>query len=134
MRFGILGPSLTYSIACSSSAMAIGEAFRAIRDGYLDCVLAGGAESMVNDGTIVAWEALGVLAKEHPDGPAASSRPFAKDRTGFVLGEGAATLVLEAAEAVEARGGQPIAEIVGFDRYAVYLFDYGVPVAKTPDF
>jgi 3-oxoacyl-[acyl-carrier-protein] synthase II len=114
MRFGMLGPSLTYSIACSSSAMAIGEAFRAIRDGYLDCVLAGGAESMVNDGTIVAWEALGVLAKEHPDGPAASSRPFAKDRTGFVLGEGSAILVLEAEDTVDARGGQPIAEIVGF--------------------
>ena len=114
MRFGMLGPSLTYSIACSASAMAIGEAFRAIRDGYLDCIVAGGAESMVNDGSIVAWEALGVLAKEHPDGPAASSRPFAKDRTGFVLGEGSATLVLEAAEAVHARGVQPIAEIVGF--------------------
>jgi 3-oxoacyl-(acyl-carrier-protein) synthase len=114
MRFGMLGPSLTYSIACSSSAMAIGEAFRAIRDGYLDCVLAGGAESMVNDGSILAWEALGVLAKEHPDGPAASSRPFAKDRTGFVLGEGSATLVLETADAARARGAQPIAEIVGF--------------------
>jgi len=114
MRFGMLGPSLTYSIACSSSAMAIGEAFRAIRDGYLDCALAGGAESMVNDGTIVAWEALGVLAKEHPDGPAASSRPFAKDRTGFVLGEGSAAIVLETEDAVRAREVRPIAEIVGF--------------------
>jgi 3-oxoacyl-[acyl-carrier-protein] synthase II len=114
MRYGILGPSFTYSIACSSSAVAIGEAFRAIRDGYLDCAVAGGAESMLNDGTIVAWEALSVLAKEHPDGPAASSRPFAKDRTGFVLGEGSAILVLEEADAVRARGAQPIAEIVGF--------------------
>jgi 3-oxoacyl-[acyl-carrier-protein] synthase II len=114
MRYGILGPSFTYSIACSSSAVAIGEAFRAVRDGYLDCVVAGGAESMVNDGSIAAWEALGVLAKEHPDGPATSSRPFAKDRSGFVLGEGSATLVLEAAAAVRARGVQPIAEIVGF--------------------
>jgi 3-oxoacyl-[acyl-carrier-protein] synthase II len=114
MRFGMLGPSLTYSIACASSAMAIGEAFRAIRDGYLDCIVAGGAESMMNDGSIVAWQALSVLAKEHPDGPAASSRPFAKDRTGFVLGEGSAALVLETADAVRARGGQPIAEIVGF--------------------
>jgi 3-oxoacyl-[acyl-carrier-protein] synthase II len=114
MRYGILGPSFTYSIACSSSAVAIGEAFRAIRDGYLDCAVAGGAESMLNDGTIVAWEALSVLAKEHPDGPAASSRPFAKDRTGFVLGEGSATLVLEEANAARARGARPIAEIVGF--------------------
>ncbi len=114
MRYGILGPSFTYSIACSSSAVAIGEAFRAIRDGYLDCAVAGGTESMLNDGAIVAWEALSVLAKEHPDGPAASSRPFAKDRTGFVLGEGSATLVLEEADAAHARGAQPIAEIVGF--------------------
>jgi len=114
MRYGILGPSHTYSIACSSSAVAIGEAFRAIRDGYLDCVVAGGAESMVNDGAIVAWEALNVLAKEHPDGAAASSRPFAKDRTGFVLGEGAAVLVLESEDPVRRRGVQPIAEIVGF--------------------
>jgi 3-oxoacyl-[acyl-carrier-protein] synthase II len=114
MRYGILGPSLTYSIACASSAMAIGEAFRAIRDGYLESALAGGAESMLNDGTIAAWEGLGVLAKEHADGPAASSRPFARDRTGFVLGEGAVALVLESADAMRGRGRLPIAEIVGF--------------------
>jgi 3-oxoacyl-[acyl-carrier-protein] synthase II len=104
ITYGILGPSLTYSIACSSSGIAIGEAFRAIRDGYLNRALAGGSESMLNDGTIAAWEGLGVLAKEHPDGPAASSRPFSMDRTGFVLGEGSAALVLEAEDAMRARG------------------------------
>jgi 3-oxoacyl-(acyl-carrier-protein) synthase len=114
MRYGLVGPSLTYSIACASSAAAIGEAFRAIRDGYLDSALAGGAEAMLNDGSMVAWESLGVLAKEHADGPAASSRPFAKDRTGFVLGEGAAVLVLETEDAMRARGAQPIAELVGY--------------------
>jgi 3-oxoacyl-[acyl-carrier-protein] synthase II len=114
LRFKIEGPSLTYSIACSSSAAAIGEAFRAIRDGYLDRALAGGTESMLNDGSVSAWEVLGVLAKEHPDGPGASSRPFAKDRTGFVLGEGAAVIALESEAAVQARGGMPIAEIVGY--------------------
>jgi 3-oxoacyl-[acyl-carrier-protein] synthase II len=114
MRYRIQGPSLTYSIACASSAIAIGEAFRAIRDGYLERALAGGTESMLNDGTVVAWESLGVLAKEHADGPAASSRPFAADRTGFVLGEGAAVLVLEREETMRARGAQPLAEIVGF--------------------
>jgi len=114
MRYGILGPSLTYSVACSSSAIAIGEAFHAIRDGYLDRALAGGAEAMLNDGSVVAWESLGVLAKVHPDGPAASSRPFAADRTGFVLGEGAAVLVVESADAMRARGGHGLAEIVGF--------------------
>ena len=114
MRYGLIGPSLTYSIACASSAMAIGEAFRAIRDGYLDCALAGGAESMLNDTTVAAWESLGVLAREHPDGPAASSRPFARDRSGFVLGEGAVVLVLETEDAMRARRAQPIGEIVGF--------------------
>jgi 3-oxoacyl-[acyl-carrier-protein] synthase II len=114
MRYGLRGPSLTYSIACASSGMAIGEAFRAIRDGYLDCALAGGAESMLNDGSIVAWEGLSVLAKEHADGPAASSRPFARDRSGFVLGEGAAVLSLENEDSARRRGVEPLGEIVGF--------------------
>jgi 3-oxoacyl-[acyl-carrier-protein] synthase II len=114
MRYGMLGPSFTYSIACASSAVAIGEAFRAIRDGYLDRALAGGAEAMLNDGSIVAWEALSVLATEHPDGPAASSRPFATDRSGFVLGEGSAALMLESGDVMRQRGAEPIAEIVGF--------------------
>ena len=114
MRYRIQGPSLTFSIACASSAIAIGEAFRAVRDGYLERALAGGTEAMLNDGSVVAWESLGVLAKEHADGAAASSRPFAADRTGFVLGEGAAVLVLESEEAMQARGAQPLAEIVGF--------------------
>src|SRR5689334_4771744 len=114
MRYAMRGPSLTYSVACASSAIAIGEAFRAIRDGYLECALVGGAEAMLNDGCIAAWEGLGVLAKEHRDGPGASSRPFARDRTGFVLGEGAAMLTLESEPAMSARGGRPLAEIVGF--------------------
>jgi 3-oxoacyl-[acyl-carrier-protein] synthase II len=114
MRYKIAGPTLTYSVACASSAIAIGEAFRALRDGYLDCALAGGTESMMNDGTIAAWEALGVLAKEHPDGPQASSRPFDKQRTGFVLGEGAVVLILETERAMRARGAQPIGEVVGY--------------------
>ncbi|MCC7548031.1 MAG: beta-ketoacyl-[acyl-carrier-protein] synthase family protein [Burkholderiales bacterium] len=114
MRFGLQGPSYTYSIACASSAVAIGEAFRALRDGYLDTAVAGGAESMINDGTLCAWEMLGVLAKEHVEGAAASSRPFSSDRTGFVLGEGAAVLVLECEDTMRARGGAPIAELAGF--------------------
>jgi len=65
---------------------------------------------MLNDGTVAAWEILGVLAKEHPDGAAASSRPFSNDRSGFVLGEGAAVLILESEEAMRARDAQPIAE------------------------
>jgi len=114
MRHKLYGPSQNYSIACSSSTTAIGEAFRAIRDGYLERVVTGGTEAMLNDGSVVCWEALTVLAKEHPEGAHASCRPFAKDRSGLVLGEGAAMLILESETLLEARGVQPLAEIVGY--------------------
>ncbi len=114
MEFGIRGPSHTYSIACSSSAAAIGEAYRAVRDGYLDCVVAGGAEAMLTGGVLICWEAMGVIAKLHQDGPGASVRPFDAARTGFVVAEGAGVLVLEAEEAARARGAAPLGEIVGY--------------------
>ena len=114
MRFGARGPSHTFSVACASSSVAIGEAFRAIRDGYIDRVLAGGSEAMLNDGSVAAWQRLGVMASPHPNGAQASSRPFDKDRTGLVLGEGSVVLVLESEEAAVERGADPIAEIVGY--------------------
>ena len=114
MRFGVQGPAHTYSIACASSTVSIGEAFRAVRDGYLQVALAGGTEAMLNDGSIAAWERLGVLASEHPEGAHASSRPFDSGRTGFVLGEGAAILVIESEDRVAARGALPVAEVVGY--------------------
>tara|TARA_B100000809_G_C15111360_1_gene520733 strand:+ start:501 stop:1736 length:1236 start_codon:yes stop_codon:yes gene_type:complete len=114
MRFGIRGPAQTYSIACASSSVAIGEAFRSIRDGHSDVVIAGGAEAMLNDGSVAAWQAVGVIAKEHTDGAGASCRPFDLERTGLVLGEGAATLILESEERAAARGAELLAEIIGF--------------------
>ncbi len=114
MQFGIYGPAHTYSIACASSSVAIGEAFRSIRDGYTDVVIAGGAEAMLNDGSVAAWQAVGVIAKEHADGARASCRPFDLERTGLVLGEGAATLILESEERATARGAELLAEIAGF--------------------
>ena len=114
MQYGILGPTVTYSIACVSSAVAIGEAFRAIRHGYMDTVLAGGAEAQLNTGTLVGWRELSVLASEHATGAEASSRPFDTDRTGLVLGEGAVVLVLESESAARARGAEVLAEIVGY--------------------
>ncbi len=114
MRFGIRGPAHTYAVACASSSVAIGEAFRSIRDGYADVVVAGGAEAMLNDGSVAAWEAVGVIAKEHTDGAEASCRPFDLERTGLVLGEGAVTLILESEERAVARGAETLAEIVGF--------------------
>ena len=114
MRNKLRGPSQNYSIACASSSTAIGEAFRAIRDGYQERIVTGGTEAMLNDGSICSWEALTVLAKEHPEGAHASCRPFAKDRTGLVLGEGASILILESEAMVEKRNAKPLAEIVGF--------------------
>ena len=114
MQFGIYGPAHTYSIACASSSIAIGEGFRSIRDGYADVVIAGGAEAMLNDGSVAAWQAVGVIAKEHADGAGASCRPFELERTGLVLGEGAATLILESEQRAAARGADLLAEVVGF--------------------
>ena len=114
MQFGIYGPAHTYSIACASSSVAIGEGFRSIRDGYADVVIAGGAEAMLNDGSVAAWQAVGVIAKEHADGAGASCRPFELERTGLVLGEGAATLILESEQRAAARGADLLAEVVGF--------------------
>ena len=114
MQFGIRGPAHTYSIACASSSVAIGEAFRAIRDGYSDVVIAGGAEAMLNDASVAAWQAVGVVAQKHADGAQRSCRPFDAERTGLVLGEGAATLVLESEERAATRGANAVAEIVGY--------------------
>jgi len=111
---GLRGPSFTYSTACSSSAIAIGEACRAIRHGYVDAAIAGGAESLLTLGTIRAWEALRTLAVTDPDDPAASCRPFSKDRTGLVLAEGAGMLVLEALAHASRRGARIHAEVIGY--------------------
>jgi 3-oxoacyl-[acyl-carrier-protein] synthase II len=114
MEFGLRGPALTFSAACASSSIAIGEAFRLIRHGYGEIMLAGGSEAMLTYGVIRAWESLSVLANEWTDDPAASCRPFSADRTGLVLGEGAAVLVLEDMETAVARGAHAYAEIVGY--------------------
>jgi 3-oxoacyl-[acyl-carrier-protein] synthase II len=111
---GLRGPSFTYSTACSSSAIAIGEAYRAIRHGYVDAAIAGGAESLLTLGTIRAWEALRTLAVTDTQDPAASCRPFSKDRTGLVLAEGAGMLVLETLDRASRRGARIHAEVIGY--------------------
>lgn len=115
MKFRLQGPNITYSTACSSSAIAIGESYRKIKHGYADVMLAGGAEAMLTLGAMKAWEALRTLAPEDPDDAAASCKPFAKNRSGLVLGEGAAVLVLEDAERAINRGAKIYAELIGYD-------------------
>ncbi len=114
MEFGLKGPSSTISNACASSANAIGEAFRQIRHGYADAMLAGGAEAPLHRGSVKAWQAMQTLAKPHATGAAHSCRPFSADRSGLVLGEGAAMLVLEAWDSAQARGATILAELVGY--------------------
>lgn len=114
IEFGIRGPACTYSSACSSSAVAIGEAFRAIRFGVVDQALAGGAEALLTEGVIKAWESLGTLARPDPERPETSCRPFAADRSGFLLAEGAAVLALEEEGAARRRGATILAEIAGY--------------------
>jgi beta-ketoacyl-acyl-carrier-protein synthase II len=114
IEHSLRGPSYTYSTACSSSAIAIGEAYRAIRHGYIDAAIAGGAESLLTLGTIRAWEALRTLAVTDAQDPAASCRPFSKDRTGLVLAEGAGMLVLESFDRASRRGARIHAEVIGY--------------------
>lgn len=113
IRFGLHGTNNTYSIACASSATAIGEAMRAIRHGYHDRVLAGGTESLLTYGILHAWHAL--RAHAAPADPiSASCRPFSADRDGLVMGEGSGFLMLESLESAQARGATIWAELVGY--------------------
>src|SRR5229473_2427200 len=107
MEFGITGPSYTISTACSSASHAIGQAFWMVRSGAADMAITGGSEAPFSFGILKAWEAMRVVS---PD----TCRPFSKDRTGMVLGEGCAMFVLEPLEAALARGARVHAEIVGF--------------------
>jgi len=108
------GPNLTFSTACSSSAVAIGEAWLRIAGGDLDIALAGGAEAPLSFGSLKAWEALHTLATVDADDPSASCKPFSKNRSGMVLGEGAAMLLLEPWEQAIARGAPVHGEIIGY--------------------
>ncbi len=112
--FGLCGPNVTYSTACSSSAVAIGEAARRIRTGDADVMIAGGAEAPLTFGVMCAWEAMRVLATENPQDPSASCRPFARTRSGLVLAEGAAFVVLEEHNRAIERGAAIHAEICGY--------------------
>jgi 3-oxoacyl-[acyl-carrier-protein] synthase II len=118
IRFGFKGPNVTLSSACASSALAIGEAFRAVRSGQMPCALAGGTEACLVPGVLRAWQALKVMAPPDGDDAARSCRPFSADRRGLVLGEGAAFVALEAAGTARRRGARILAEISGFGRCA----------------
>ena len=113
IHFGWTGPMLCISTACAASANAIGEATRIIRDGTVDVVMAGGTEASLMAPAVAAFARMGALSKRN-DEPALASRPFDQARDGFVMGEGAAFLVLERADRAEARGARVYGEMAGY--------------------
>jgi 3-oxoacyl-[acyl-carrier-protein] synthase II len=114
IEHGLLGPSLTYSTACSSSAVALGEALRRIRSGDVDVMIAGGTETPLTYGVLRAWDAMRTLAAEDAHDVGASCRPFSRNRSGLVLGEGAAFVVLEEWDHAVRRGAKIHAELSGY--------------------
>jgi 3-oxoacyl-[acyl-carrier-protein] synthase II len=111
---GCEGPIVSVSTACSGSAHALGEAFRRIQDGDAKLMIAGGYDALTTYLDVLGFALLGALTKEYNDDPTRASRPFDRDRSGFVLGEGAAVAILEDWEAAEARGARILAELVGY--------------------
>ena len=121
LAFGVRGAALAYACACASSAVAIGEAMRAIRAGAIDIAIVGGSESMLTAGVLASWQAMRVLA---PIGAALNAdsdaiagrccRPFAADRAGFALGEAAAAFVIESAAHARARGAKVELQLLGY--------------------
>ena len=113
IELGITGPNSTNSMSCASGTLAIGEAFRLIRDGYADVMVSGGAEAPLAPLCFGAFSIIRAMSTRNDD-PTAASRPFDKDRDGFVMGEGAAVMILEEYERAVARGAKIYAEVVGF--------------------
>lgn len=113
IRYGLRGPNFAPVSACASSAHAIGESYRMIRDGDADAMVTGGAEAAITGLTVAAFANMKAMSTRNDD-PAAASRPFDRDRDGFVLGDGGAVVVLESLEHAERRGATILGEVVGY--------------------
>lgn len=113
IRYGLQGPASTHATACASSGHAMGDAMHILRRGEADAMIVGGAEAAVGPICVAAFAAMKALSTRNSD-PTKASRPFDKDRDGFVLSEGAAMFVLETEEHAKARGATIYAEIVGY--------------------
>ncbi|HVE47124.1 MAG TPA: beta-ketoacyl-ACP synthase II [Acidimicrobiales bacterium] len=128
MRHGWKGPNFCVTTACAAGTHAIGEATRLIHEGSADVVMAGGAEAAITPIALASFARMGALSNRSDD-PAGASRPFDPDRDGFVMGEGAAFLVLERWDRAEARGARIYGEILGYGRNS----DAHHITAPTPD-
>jgi 3-oxoacyl-[acyl-carrier-protein] synthase II len=114
IALGITGSAWTVCTACASGTDAIGVALDAVRSGRLDVCLAGGSESAITDYSIKSFAGMHALTDKFNDAPEKASRPFDKDRSGFVMGEAGAVLVLEEFEHAKARGAKIYAEVAGY--------------------
>jgi 3-oxoacyl-[acyl-carrier-protein] synthase II len=128
IEFGFTGPNATNAMSCASGTIAVGEAFHAVRDGRADLMLAGGAEAPIAPMTFAAFSIIRAMSTRNDD-PATASRPFDASRDGFVMGEGAAVLVLEERSRAVARGAKIYAEVVGH----AYTNDAYHMTAPRPD-
>lgn len=128
IEFGCTGPNATNAMSCASGTIAVGEAFHVVRDGRADLMLAGGAEAPLAPLTFGAFSNIRAMSTRNDD-PAHASRPFDAQRDGFVMGEGAAVLVLEERERAIARGAKIYAEVVGH----AYTNDAYHMTAPRPD-
>jgi 3-oxoacyl-[acyl-carrier-protein] synthase II len=113
IEFGFTGPNATNAMSCASGTIAVGEAFRLIRDGYADVAVAGGVEAPLAPLCFGAFAVIRAMSTRNDD-PEAACRPFDAGRDGFVMGEGACTLILENRELARARGARIYAEIAGY--------------------
>jgi 3-oxoacyl-[acyl-carrier-protein] synthase II len=113
IEFGVRGPNSTNAMSCASGTIAIGEAFRQIRDGYADVMISGGAEAPLAPLCFGAFALIRAMSTRNDD-PTSSSRPFDRDRDGFVMGEGSAVLILEERGRAIARGAPIYAEVLGY--------------------
>ena len=115
MRYDLHGPMISPSSACATGTDALGQAFRAVRDGEAEGMVAGGTEAPISPLIVAALAGMGALSRRNDD-PRTASRPFDRERDGFVLGEGAAALVLESFEHARGRGAHIYAEVLGYGR------------------